>query len=134
MSGLPLVALLLAHAAIHGAYLGPRPPATAGGPEWPFELTSSWLLGPLGVDAPVARLIGMVLVALTLAGFAAAALAVLGFLPGSLWTAAVTVGALGSLGVLVLFFHPWLVIGIAIDVVLLWAVLVVGWQPSDLGA
>jgi hypothetical protein len=31
-----------------------------------------------------------------------------------------------------LFFHPWLLLGIAIDLVLLWAV-VSGWRPFALG-
>jgi hypothetical protein len=36
--------------------------------------------------------------------------------------------------VLVLFFHPWLVLGMAIDLVLLWAVLVNGWEATAIGA
>jgi hypothetical protein len=31
---------------------------------------------------------------------------------------------------LLLFFHPWLVLGIAIDLGLLWAVLVADWTPQ----
>ena len=30
-----LAGLLLGHGLIHGAYLSPGPPATAGGPPWP---------------------------------------------------------------------------------------------------
>jgi hypothetical protein len=41
-----------------------------------------------------------------------------------------TLGAIASLGVLILFFHPWLVVGLAIDVLVLWAVLVAGWAPD----
>jgi hypothetical protein len=33
---------------------------------------------------------------------------------------------------LLLFFHPWLTLGIVIDVALLWAVLVAGWRPEGL--
>jgi hypothetical protein len=126
-----LVAFLLAHAAIHVGYLSPRPPATAGGPPWPFDLTRSWLLGRIGVDATSARALGIALIAVTLGGLALAAIAAFGFLPPLVWLAAVTVGVTGSLALLVLFFHPYLVLGVAIDVALLWAVWVAGWQPAS---
>jgi hypothetical protein len=38
----------------------------------------------------------------------------------------------GPLGLLILFFHPWLALGVAIDVVLLWAVLGARWTPDAL--
>ena len=38
-----IAAFLLAHASVHGAFLAPRPPVTAGGPAWPFELGQSWI-------------------------------------------------------------------------------------------
>jgi hypothetical protein len=126
-----VVAFLLAHAAIHAAFVSPRPTATAGGPPWPFDLERSWLLGRIGVDPEVARVAGIALVAVTVAGFAAAAIAALGVLPPFVWTAAVTVGVTGSLGLLVLFFHPWLILGVAIDVALVWAVLFAGWDPAS---
>ena len=46
----------------------------------------------------------------------------------------VVTGAAASLLLLSLFFHPWLVIGVAIDVVLLYLVLVTGWDPFAAGA
>ena len=127
-----IAGLLLGHALIHAAYLSPRPPVTAGGPEWPFELHSSWLLGRLGVDGEASRLLGIALVALTIGGFALAALAVAGIVPSGSWTAGVTVGAMASLGLLVLFFHPWLALGVVIDVGLLWFVLASRWTPAAL--
>ena len=45
------------------------------------------------------------------------------FVPG------VVAGSIASLALLVLFFHPWLTLGVAIDLVLLWAVLVARWSP-----
>ena len=127
---LGVAAFLFAHAAIHGGFVSPRPPATAGGPAWPFELGRSWILGPLGVDAEVGRVLGMALVAGTTGGFALAALAGLGLAPTGIWPAAVAIGAIASIGVLALFFHPWLVLGVGIDLVLIWAVLVAGWVPE----
>lgn len=125
-----IAAFLLAHGAIHGAFLAPRPPATTGGPTWPFELTKSWLFGPLGLDAETTRLVGLALVALTIGAFALAAVSAIGVGPAGLWSPAVTIGAIGSIAVLGLWFSPMLVVGVAIDLVLLWAVLIQSWFPE----
>ena len=126
---LALAAFLLAHAAIHVAFLAPAPPATADGPTWPFATTSSWLLSRLGITPEVAHLVATALVAVTIGGFALAALSALGILPASMWVPAIAVGAASSFGLLLAFFHPWLVLGIGIDLVLVWATLVAGWAP-----
>jgi hypothetical protein len=120
---------LLDHGAIHASFLSPRPPATPGGPAWPFELARSWVLTPFGVQPETARLLGMALVAATVGAFALAALATAGLLPSELWEPASAAGAVASVALLVLFFHPWLVLGLAIDLGLLWAVFVAGWSP-----
>lgn len=126
-----LVALfLLAHAAIHASYVSPRPPATAGGPAWPFELGRSWLLSPLGASPDATRIVGTALLAVTLAAFALAAVSALGVVPTAVWMPAVVIGSVASLGLLGLFFHPWLVLGMAIDIVLIWVVSVANWQPA----
>ena len=121
---------LAAHALIHASFVSPRPPATAGGPEWPFELARSWLLSPLGLDANATRIVGVVLILVTLAGFAVAALSTLGILGGDLFAPGVVAGSIASIALLAAFFHPWLVLGVGIDAVLLWAVLVARWSPS----
>jgi hypothetical protein len=127
---LVIAAFLLAHAGIHAAFLSPRPPATAGGPVWPFELDHSSLLGPLGVESAALRALGVALVALTIGGFSVAALAAIGIAPDVLWTPAVTVGAVASIALITAFFKSWLVLGIAIDFVLLWAVHLGDWTPE----
>jgi hypothetical protein len=125
-----IAAFLVAHALIHMSYLAPAPPRTAGGPEWPFELTRSWTVSALGLEAGVARSVGAALVATTVVLFVLAALATVGWLvPASWWAPLVVAGAGSSLLTLALFFHPWLVLGIAIDAGLLWLVLVAGWVP-----
>jgi hypothetical protein len=82
------------------------------------------------VDSGLVRTLGYALVAATLAGFALAALATVGLLPAGLWSVGVAIGSVASLAMLGLFFHPWLVLGLAIDLVLLWAVLVQNWVPE----
>ncbi len=125
---------LLGHAMIHGGFISRRPPATPGAPPWPFDPGHSWLLERLGFAGATGRLLGTALVAATIAGFALAALATFGVMPAVLWPAGVAIGAVASLGVLVVFFHPWLLLGVAINLVLLWAALVAGWTPDSLGA
>lgn len=126
---LVLAAFLVAHGLIHVSFLTRAPAPTAGGPAWPFVLDRSWILTPLELGADTTRVLGIALVALTVAGFALAAMVALGLLPASLWVPAIVIGAIASIAVLVIFFHPWLTLGLAIDVVLLWAVLVQSWTP-----
>ena len=129
---LAIAGFLLAHAAIHIGFISPRPPVTAGGPAWPFDVCHSWILGPLGLDETTSRALAIALIAVILGGFALAGIAAIGIAPAGLWPAAVTIGGVASIAVLVLFFHPWLLLGIAIDVVLLWAVNVANWAPEGI--
>jgi hypothetical protein len=129
---LPLLlfaAFLLAHGAIHAAFLSPRPAASTGGPEWPFELGRSWFLRLIGLQPESTRVLGTALVAATIATFALAALATAGVIAADLWAPALAAGAVSSLALLVLFFQPWLALGVLIDLGLLWVVLVAGWSP-----
>jgi hypothetical protein len=126
-----VAAFLLGHAAIHTGFLAPRPPPTATGPTWPFVLDRSMILGSLGVDSARSQLIGMALVAITICGFALAAVAMLGMALAGLWSMAVAIGCVGSLGLLLLFFNRLLVLGVTIDLALLWAVFAMGWTPTD---
>jgi hypothetical protein len=125
-----IAAFLLAHASVHGSFMAPRPPVSAGGPAWPFELGKSWLLGPLGLDAEAIRMVGLALIAVTMGAFALAALTAVGLVPAALWPATVTIGAVASIVLLGVYFSPWFVIGLAIDLALLWAVLVANWAPE----
>jgi hypothetical protein len=125
-----LAGLLLAHAAIHAGFLAPRPPATAGGPPWPFQLDQSWVLDRFGVDAGTRRVLALALVAVTLVGFGLAALTVVRLAPAALWIPAATIGSVGSIALLGVFFHPWLILGLAIDVAILIAVRALDWTPT----
>jgi hypothetical protein len=127
-----LAAFLVAHGLVHLLFVSPPPPATEGGPSWPFALDRSWILTPLGLGADMTRILGIALIALTIAGFALAAVVAIGVLPSSLWVPAIVIGAVASVVVLGLFYQPWLTLGVAIDVVLLWAVLVQSWTPATL--
>ena len=64
----------------------------------------------------------------------AAGLAAGGWLiPAGWWEGVVLSGAVLSILTLGFFFHPWLILGLAIDATLLWAVRGGGWQPLGAG-
>ncbi len=127
---LVIAGLLLAHGAIHAGFVSKRPPQKPGAPPWPFDLGRSWLLTRLGAPAGTVRLLGLALVAATIGGFALAALATLGLLPADAWGPTVVVGSSTSLALLLIGFHPWLIAGVAIDLLLLWVALVAAWNPD----
>ena len=103
-----------------------RQPATF----WTYVITALQKAVP-GVGADTLRILGFSLFALILASFALAAIAAVGFLPAGVWGWSTVVGAAGSLAMLVLFFHPYLAVGVAIDLLALWTVLILGWTPTD---
>lgn len=122
-------AFLLGHGWVHITYVMPAPAreaATAGGFAYPFRLDRSWLLG----ERDGLRPIGIVLVAVTMVAYGLAALATVGVLvPVSAWAALVLVGTIASAALLGLFFGPTLLIGLAIDVILLVVVVASIWTP-----
>lgn len=133
MTTVIVAAFLVAHGLVHACFVIPRPPATAGGPQWPFDLATSWLLSPIGLGDSSLRLIGIVLLAVIVLGYVITALATLGVAPASLFGPGIVVASVASIAMLVVFFHPWLVLGLAIDGALLWATLANGWRPGALG-
>ena len=125
--------LLVGHGLVHASFVSPAPALTSGGPAWPFDLGRSWLLGPLGLAPEVTRALGIALLLPVVAGYLVAALTIVGLAPGA-WFAPAVVGAtVASAIMLALFFHPWLVAGLVIDAVLLWATLARGWTPGAVG-
>lgn len=127
-------AFLAAHAMIHLSYLTPAPPRTAGGPEWPFEMGRSWVVTGAHLDPGLVRTVGTALVAGTIALLALAALSAAGWVvPAEWWPSLAVGGAVASLATLAIFFHPWILLGIAIDLVLLWVVARIGWHPAGIG-
>jgi len=120
---------LLGHALIHTGYLS-RAPARTGGPEWPFEMSRSWLVTNVGLSPELIRLIGTGLVAVVVAAMLGAALAAVGIVvPQQWWRTLMLIGATASAATLIVFFHPFIVLGLLIDAALLYLVLVAGWDP-----
>ena len=122
---------LVAHGLIHAGFVSRAPAPTPGAPEWPFEMSRSWLTSGAGLDVGVVRTIGAALVVATVVAFAGAGLAWLGIVvPSTWWSTLTIVGAASSLAVLIAFFHPWLVLGFAIDALLIYLVAVSGWSAE----
>ncbi len=120
---------LLFHALIHTGYLSPAPPPS-GGLEWPFEMGKSWVVTQVGLSADVVRAIGTALIGVVIVAMVGAALATFGIVvPQAWWRALVAAGATASMLTLVLFFHPWIVLGLVLEVALLYLVLVANRYP-----
>jgi len=116
---------LAAHGLIHLGFITPAP----ADPKYPFSLSKSWLIHRAGLDEPTVRVVGIVLSVLTVVGFTLSGLAATGIVIPQNWgLLLMIVSSIASL-LLLLFWHSWLVLGIAIDIVLLTALLGLGWQP-----
>jgi len=136
-----LAVLLIAHGWVH-ASLSWVPLPAANGPRTPFwpswwraAVDPTWPISRLGLTAPLARGLGWALWLASLLGFTAAGLGLLG-VPGlnSLWQILTAVSAGLSLAMLVLYWHPWLVVGVLLDLVLLAAVVWPRWPALELAA
>lgn len=123
------VLFLIAHGWIH-ASLSQAPLPQPGGLHTPFlpawwrdAVDPSWPISRMGVPAKTAQTAGWLLWLATTAGFALAGLALL--LPGQagLWQGLAAGAALLSLALLGLYWHPWLPVGVLIDLALLAGIL-----------
>jgi hypothetical protein len=73
----------------------------------------------------------MLFVAVTVVGYTLAALATVALLvPVGMWAGLVLIATLGSALLMAVFFSPGLLLGFAIDAVLLWVVLARIWLPG----
>jgi len=129
-----LAAFLIGHGLVQLMFLFPASSdatATANGVANPFDMAKSWLVTGVGLDAGAVRQIGTVLIALVVIGFGLAGLATVGLLvPAGWWQPLVVGSTAASLVLLVVFFSPGLILGVAIDAVLLWLVLASIWAPG----
>ena len=127
-----LAGFLVAHGLIHLLFLAPTPAASGSGTAWPFDLGQSWLVGNAWLDVGLVRVIGAVLVIAVAGAFVLSGLATAGIVvPSDWWRPLVAASALVSVVTLVLFFDPQLVLGLAIDGVLLGVVVTAVWTPAS---
>jgi hypothetical protein len=124
---------LLAHGLIHVMFVAPAPASagTDGATPWPFDMARSWLVSGAHLDPGAVRALGTALVCAVVGAFILASLATVDIVvPAAWWPALVAVSAAASAVLLGLFFGPQLILGVAIDAVLVWVVVTSAWAPA----
>lgn len=120
------VIFLIAHGWVHYSLtrVPPPQPGALRTPFWPSPkrdaVDSRWLAARLGLPPAALRTVGYILVLLSAVGFTLAGILLLAaaVLP-SLWILLAGAAAILSLALLVLYGHPWLVLGVVIDLAIL---------------
>ena len=135
MLEIALAVLLIAHGLVHSILASaPNPAAAIAKPGAFFtSVERTWLLPQRGISASTIRWTGIILVVISTVGFVMAGLGILG-IPGlsTIWRSAAVVSASVSLLLLILFWHPWLVIGVLIDVAVLATLLWANWPTREM--
>ncbi len=129
-----LAFLVFAHGWVHLMFVFPKPEGQgndSGVSEYPFDFGRSWLIRRQGLDAGLVRSIGLALMVVTFALSLLAALATVAIIvPTDLWAPLLLGAALASSLMLVLFYSPALVLGFAIDALMVALVLSGSWSPA----
>ncbi len=119
--------LLIAHGLVHAGLAAAPNPAVPDAKPLAFFTTPerSWLFSRINLNPALVKWIGLILVGLATLGFILAGIGILtsGGLY-SIWRLSAAFSSVISLVLLVLFWHPWLPVGILIDLaalaVILW--------------
>lgn len=126
--GIALALFLVVHALIGVLMFAGRPKNAA--PSWPT--TKSRLFGSLGMSQDSQRKLAIALMAIAALLLIGGSLGVLGITAiVDMWPSLVIAGAIVSALTLVLYFSPWWLGGIAINVVLILALAVFKWPTNE---
>ncbi len=126
---------IIAHGLVHAILaVAPNPSDTNAKPGAFFTATDrSWLLPQLGLSASAVQWIGIILVVVSTVGFILAGLGIFGVAGLSvIWRMLAIISSFVSLLLLILFWHPWLPVGVLIDIGILIALLWAKWPPISL--
>lgn len=130
-----LAIFIIAHGLVH-SILGVAPdPADPNAKPGAFftSVDRSWLLPQLGLSASAVQWIGIALVVLSTLGFVLTGLGVFGVAGLSVvWRTVAIISAGISLVLLITFWHPWLPVGVLIDIGTLVALIVLKWPSIDI--
>ena len=114
----------VAHGLVHAAVWAA--PTKEGG--MPFDPKHSWALSSLGVEQG-ARALAVSLALLATAAFVAVGI---GVWAGQEWWRPLAIGsAAGSFALMVLYFHPWLSVGVLLDLGIFAALVWTAWPPAS---
>jgi len=127
--------LLIAHGLVHGILaVAPDPADSEARPGLFFtDINRSWLLSRIGLSPNLVKWFGISLVVLSTLGFLLAGLGFLG-VPGlvAIWRGLATISSITSLLLLGAFWHPWLPVGVLLDLIFFVLIQVINWPPSGL--
>jgi len=126
---------IIAHGLVHAILaVAPNPSDTNAKPGTFFTTVDrSWLLPQLGLSASAVQWVGIILVALSTLGFVLAGLGIFGVAGlSAIWRTLAIISSCISLVLLILFWHPWLPVGVLIDIGILIALLWAKWPPVDM--
>jgi hypothetical protein len=124
MLRLLIAGFLITHALIHWAiYVTPKKPDQPG----PFDPSRSWALAAVHIAEHPARALSIALASVTAAGFSIAGGVLLA--GGGWWLAVAATAAVAGLALKSFYFHPWLSLGVLLDVGVLLAA-AASWPPS----
>ncbi|MBC8506648.1 MAG: hypothetical protein ISR58_12745 [Anaerolineales bacterium] len=129
-----LAIFIIAHGLVHSILaVAPNPADPNAKPGAFFTvLDRSWLLPQLGLNAATIHWIGIILVVFSTLGFILAGLGIFGIAGLSvIWRIVAIISAGTSLLLLVTFWHPWLLVGVLIDIGTLGALIVQIGPPID---
>jgi hypothetical protein len=110
----PLVAaFLVAHGLVHLAIYAIPPDPTKPAP---FDPSRSWVLASRGVAVDAMRTASIALAGITAAAYTIAGVALVIDAP---WGGVAALAATAGVTLKTLWFHPWLIVGVAIDLAVL---------------
>lgn len=97
---------------------------------WPFAADSQAVLGLAGEGVKnITKLLSVIAGVCFLAGL----LALFGLIiPAELWGVLVGIASVASLALYLLYFGPWAILPIIIDIFLLWGIFIVRWSAAGL--
>ena len=129
-----LAVLVFAHGWVHLMFVFPKPKGQgnySGVSEYPFDFGRSWLIRRQRLDAGLVRTIGLVAMAVTFALSLLAALATVGIVvPTDWWAGLMIAAAAASTVMLLLFYSPALILGFAINALMVALVVSGTWSPA----
>ena len=129
-----LAIFIIAHGLVHAILAIAPNPADSNAKLGAFFTTAerSWLLPQLGLNTATIQWVGIILVGLSTLGFVLAGLGIFGVAGlSTIWRAIAIISAGISLLLLISFWHPWLPVGVLIDIGTLVALVWVKWPTVD---
>ncbi len=135
MLKIALAIFLIAHGLVYAILAVAPNPADPNAKPGVFFTTveRSWLLSQLNLNDSTVKWVGIILVALSTLGFVLAGLGIFGVTGlSTIWQTVAIISVCVSLLLLIIFWHPWLPVGVLIDIGILIALFLAHWPPETI--